>query len=187
MKKGIKITFNSPIILTFVLLCLLATLLNQLTGGYSNTLLFMTYHSSLTSPLTYVRFFTHVLGHSGWTHFAGNATYLLLLGPILEEKYGWKHILEVILITAFITGLVNYIFFPNVALCGASGVVFALILLVSFGGARRREIPVTFILIAIIFLGQQVIDGITVADNVSNLSHILGGITGSVLGYKLNK
>ena len=53
-------------------------------------------------------------------------SYLLLLGPMLEEKYSSQTLAAVIAITAFITSFVNYIFFPSVALCGASGVVFAL-------------------------------------------------------------
>ena len=47
--------------------------------------------------------------------------------------------------------------------------------------------PVTFILVAVIYIGQQVIDGIAVRDNVSNMAHIVGGIVGAVLGYILNK
>ena len=106
---------------------------------------------------------------------------------MLEEKYGSKKIGSAILITAVVTGVVNYIFFPNTVLCGASGVVFAFILLTSFTGFHDGEIPLSFILIAIIFIGQQVVDGIFVRDNVSNLSHIIGGIVGSVIGYNVNK
>ena len=92
----------------------------------------MSYHSSLLNPLTYLRFFTHVLGHSGWDHFIGNMAYLLLLGPMLEEKYSSKKVLGVILVTAFVTALINYILFPQIAICGARGVVFAMILMTSF-------------------------------------------------------
>ena len=113
-------------------------------------------------------------------------SYILLLGPMLEEKYGAGKILEVIGITAFVTAVVNYILFPTVALCGASGVVFAFILLVSFTNVREGEIPITVILVALIFIGQQVYEGIFLRDNVSNLSHVLGGVVGSVAGYKLN-
>jgi membrane associated rhomboid family serine protease len=127
-----------------------------------------------------------VLGHNGWAHFIGNMSYILLLGPMLEEKYGGAKILEVIGITALVTGIVNFIFFPSVALCGASGVVFAFILLVSFTNVREGEIPVSVILVALIFIGQQVYEGLFVQDNVSNLSHILGGIVGAVVGYRLN-
>ena len=106
---------------------------------------------------------------------------------MLEEKYGSKVLLEIMGITAVVTGLVNYIFFWNVGLCGASGVVFAFIILASFTGFKEGEIPLTFILVAIIFIGQQVYDGIFIRDNVSNLTHILGGIVGSGLGYVMNK
>ena len=60
--RKLKITFNAPVTLGFVFICFVVTLLGVLTGGGSTRLLFMTYHSSLTNPLTYLRFFTHVSG-----------------------------------------------------------------------------------------------------------------------------
>ena len=182
-----KLKFNSPLVLTFAMLCLAVMVLNIVTGGASNRLLFITYHSPLTNPLTYVRFFTHVLGHSGWQHLIGNMSYILLLGPMLEEKYGAKRLLAVIACAALVTGLVNYFFFPGVGLCGASGVVFAFILLTSFTSFKQGEIPVTFILVALIYLGQQVYDGLFIKDNISNMAHIVGGIVGAVFGYTLNR
>ena len=187
MKKKLKISYNAPVVLTFALICLVVLVIDGLTMGKSTNLLFMTYHSSLANPLTYIRFFTHILGHSGWSHFINNAAYLLLLGPMLEEKHGSQTLLEIIAITALVTGLVNYIFFPSVGLCGASGVVFAFIILASFTGFKDGEIPLTFILVAIIYIGQQVFEGITVIDNISNMAHIVGGAVGAVLGYLLNK
>lgn len=183
--NSFKITFNSPLILGFVFVSFVAMVLNYITMGKSNELLFSTYRSSMTSPLTYIRLFTHVLGHSGWNHYIGNMAYILLLGPMLEEKYGAR-ILMVIGLTALVTGLINNIFFPNVALCGASGVVFAFILLTSFTSFKEGELPVTVILVAVIFIGQQVYEGLFVDNNVSNLSHIIGGIIGAVCGYFLN-
>ena len=185
--RKLKITFNAPVTLGFVFICFVVTLLGVLTGGGSTRLLFMTYHSSLTNPLTYLRFFTHVFGHAGWSHFIGNASYLLLLGPMLEEKYGSKEMLEVIGVTALATGIVNYIFFWNVALCGASGVVFAFIVLASFTGFREGEIPLTFILVAAIFIGQQIYQGFAIKDNVSNMAHIIGGVVGAVIGFQFNR
>ena len=162
-------------------------ILNYLTGGASNRAMFMTYHSSLRAPMTYIRLFTHILGHSGWEHFIGNMSYLLLLGPMLEEKYGSMRIFQVIAITAFVTGLINYVLFWEIALCGASGVCFAFILLSSFTSFRDGEIPFTAILVAILFLGQQIFEGIVVEDNISNMAHIIGGILGGSAGYYLNK
>lgn len=187
MRCKIRISFNSPITLGTVIICFIATLLGVISNGRITQMVFMTYHSSLANLMTYVRFITHIFGHSGWSHFIGNASYLLLLGPMLEEKYGSKVLLEVMCITAIVTGLVNYIFFWNVGLCGASGVVFAFIILASFTGFKEGEIPLTFILVAVIFIGQQVYEGIAVQDNISNMAHIVGGIVGAIVGYWLNK
>ena len=68
----------------------------------------------------------------------------------------------------------------------ASNDIFAFILLISFANVRSGEIPVTVILVALIFLGEQVYDGIFIRDNISNLSHVLGGLVGAVAGYNLN-
>ena len=187
MKTKWKISFNAPVILSFAAICLVAMGLNYITNGASNRAVFVTYHSSLLSPMTYIRLITHVFGHSGWEHFIGNMAYILLLGPMLEEKYGSARIIQIIAITAIVTGIINYVFFWNVALCGASGVCFAFILLSSFTRFKEGEIPLTFILVAIIYLGQQVYDGIVLQDNISNMAHIFGGIVGGIIGFSLNK
>ena len=185
MKKKIRITFNSPLVLSFALACTVVTII-RLIAGESTDRIFATYGSSWTDPMTYVRLFTHVLGHAGFAHLLGNMAYILLLGPMLEEKYGWKNLLVVILVTAFVTGLFHNLLFPRTYLLGASGVVFAFILLTSFTEVREGEIPLTFILVAVIYLGQQIWDGITVKDNISNLSHIIGGLVGGGAGWVLN-
>ena len=187
MKKKLRITFNAPVVLSLVAISFLATLLNYITDGASGRMLFMTYHSPLLSPLTWVRAITHIFGHADWSHLIGNMSYLLLLGPMLEEKYKSSTLAIVVVLTALATSLVNYIFFPYIALCGASGVVFAFILLSSFTSFKDGEIPLTFILVALFFLGQQVYEGITVQDNISNTAHIVGGLVGGITGYVLNK
>jgi GlpG protein len=187
-KRGkLSITFNAPVVLGIVGISFLATLSNYLTNGASGRLLFMTYHSSLLSPWTWIRAFTHIFGHASWSHLVGNMSYLLLLGPMLEEKYSTRRLAVVVAVTAFAASLVNYIFFPEVALCGASGVVFAFILLSSFTDFREGEIPLTFLLVAVFFLGQQIYDGLMVNDNISNMAHIVGGIIGGVFGYVGNR
>ena len=183
----IRLSFNSPVILGFTILCLLALILNYVTNGWANNTLFSVYNSSLLSPFTYIRFFGHVLGHAGWKHFIGNIMLLLIVGPLLEEKYGSLNILFVIMSTALVTGLLNFIIFPNIQLLGASGVVFAFILLTPFTSMKERSIPVTLILVAVIYIGQQVYDGLFINDNVANLTHILGGLMGAVLGFVMHK
>lgn len=186
-KKQIKIVLNSPVVLTYSAICIVALVLHYLTHQLSTTLVFSVYRSSLLDPLTYLRFFTHVCGHASWDHLVSNMLLILLLGPILEDRYGSRAILFLILITALVTGIVSVIFFPRVMLLGASGVVFAMILLAASLNLRSHEIPLTLILVVILYLGREILNGIFVEDNVAQFAHIVGGIVGAVLGYLWRK
>lgn len=186
-KKRIRITFNSPVILSFVGVCLLALILDKITGGISTLKLFSVYRSSLLNPLTYVRLIGHIFGHAGWSHFINNIMMILILGPMLEEKYCSKDILLVILITAVVTGAFHMIFSPFTRLLGASGVVFAFILLSSLTSFDDGGIPVTFILVAVIYIGEQIYQLIVITSNVSNITHIIGGAVGATFGFVSNK
>ena len=182
MPKRIK--YNSPVVLTFAFLSLAVLILGWITGGKLTSLLFCVYRSSLRDPLTYPRFFLHVLGHSNISHYMGNILLMLVVGPPLEEKFGSRKILLAIVITAFISGLVQFIFFPSSALLGASGIVFMMIVMLSMTGAERG-IPLTMILVVIFYIGSEIIQGIFVEDNISQLTHIIGGACGAVIGFFL--
>lgn len=187
MKRRLVIRFNAPVILSFALLSLLALVLGTLTNDATTYRFFSVYRSSLSDPLTYVRFFGHVLGHAGYEHYMGNMLLLLLVGPGIEEKYGHKTTALCIAITALVTGLVQFIFFPTTVLLGASGVVFMMIVLSSFTEMGKEGIPITLILVVIFYLGGELIDSLTTADNVSRLTHIVGGLCGLVLGFSIKR
>ena len=185
--KKIVIHFNAPVILTFALLSLLALLLGNWTNGAATHQYFSVYRSSLSDPLTYVRFIGHVLGHADYEHYMGNMLLLLLVGPGLEEKYGSGTMVWMILVTALVTGLVHFVFFPGSALLGASGVVFMMIVLSSFTAMRRGEIPVTLILVVIFYLGGEIMDGLFKKDNISQITHIVGGLCGLIFGFTVRR
>lgn len=188
MKKStLKLEYNSPVVLSFALLSLLVLGLDILTGGASTNKLFCVYRAPLTDLLTWPRMVLHVLGHSGWAHYMGNMTLLLVVGPPLEEKYGSKRLLSCIFITALVSGLVQFFFFPGTALLGASGIVFMLILLSSLSGMSQGSIPLTFLLVAFIYLGEELVAALTARDNVSQLTHIVGGVCGAVLGLSMRR
>ncbi len=182
-----KIQYNSPVVLNFALLSLLALFLGRVTGGWTTAKLFCVYRSPLSDVLTYPRFFLHVLGHSGWAHYSGNILLMLVVGPQLEERYGSRDLMISMAVTAFVTGLIQWLFFPGTALMGASGIVFMMLLMASMGGGRSGGIPLTLILVAVFYLGGELADAVTAADNVSQLSHIIGGVCGAVLGFALQK
>ena len=107
-EQRLKISFNSPVVLGFTVVCFGALILSMMTGGKANHLFFSVYRSSLMSPLTYIRFVGHVFGHAGWEHFLGNIMLILVVGPLLEEKYGSANLLFVVLATALVTGIANF-------------------------------------------------------------------------------
>ncbi len=182
-----KITWNSPVILGFALLSGVILAINTFTGG-SLIRYFSIYKTSFTDPFMYVRLFTHVLGHADFSHYANNMMLFLVVGPMLEEKHGSRMIAEVILVTAFVTGFIHILFQPHTALLGASGVVFAFILMSSITGrGSGNEIPVTLIVVALIYISQQLWSGITAHDNISQLTHIIGGAVGAVYGLSLRR
>jgi GlpG protein len=176
-----NIQYNSPIILSFFFISFIVLILNYLTNGKSNDLLFTSYRSSIFNPISYLRLFTHIFGHENWNHFVNNFLYILLIGPMIEEKYGATNLLIMISLTATITGIINSIFSKNKIL-GASGIAFMLIVLSSFVNISTGKIPLTLILICLFYLVNEVLDGLFKKDNISHLGHLIGAICGIIYG-----
>ncbi len=177
-----RVRYNAPATLTFALVSSLVLVLDQTVAPHLIGNLFVVRGTmSIVAPLDYVRLFTHVIGHHNWAHLMGNFAFVLLLGPILEEKYGPGRLLFMMAVTAIVTGLVNVVFLQT-GLLGASGVVFMMILLVSFTNIRQGEIPLTFILIVILYLTQEVANSLR-NDSVAQFAHIIGGVVGSIFGF----
>lgn len=178
-----RITYNAPVVLTFTLLSLAVLLLGDATAGATTEYLFTLKFTAFSDPVLYLRLFTYVLGHANWEHYSANMMLLLLTGPMLEEKYGSRQLLTVVTFTAFTTGILHLILLPNVAVLGASGIVFAFILLASITGSGERQIPLTLIVVAVIYLGGEMLSGFFDSDSISQLSHVAGGVIGCVFGY----
>jgi len=182
-----KLQYNSPVILSFFLISLVSLLLGFITNGWTTSALFSVYRASLKEPLTYIRFFGHVLGHADLNHFLSNALLLLVVGPPMEEKYGSKELLIGIVLTAAISGLLQFAIFPGTILLGASGIVFMLIMLSSLSGMESGKIPLTLIFVSVLYLGKEIYSMFFVNDNVANFMHIIGGTCGTVFGFWMKK
>lgn len=174
--------YNSLVILSYFFLSLIVLFLNKITKGRSNNYLFSSSRGTIFNPVTYIRMVTHVLGHENWNHFRNNFLYILLIGPMIEEKYGSQNLFIMILITAGVTGFINCLIGKK-RILGASGIAFMLILLSSLVNIQTGKIPITFILICIFYLASEVVDGLFKKDNISHLSHILGAICGFIYGF----
>lgn len=176
---SLKISYNAPVVLTFSIICAAIffipfTTTNQVASGPLASLFILEGNRDYASMLLYI------FGHADVNHLLGNLSFILLLGPIIEEKYGSSNLLLMIAVTAIATGALNVIFF-NTGLLGASGIVFLFIILASFGNAQKG-IPLTFILIAILFLGKEIWQAFQ-DNNISEFAHIVGGICGGLFGF----
>ena len=176
-----RIRYNAPVILTFSLLATAVLVADQLSSGFARTYFSCPDRLSGAGALEYLRLFTYVLGHRGWLHLMSNLSFVLLIGPVLEEKYRSGPMLLMLLVTALATGILNVLLF-NTGLMGASGIVFMLILLSSFTNIRSGEIPLTFLLVVVLFLAREVLN-ILAEDDISQFAHILGGFCGSLFGF----
>ncbi len=181
-----RISYNSPVILTFAVICAVVMGLDYtLMPGITKSVFTVRPSFSFLNPGDYFRIFSHAIGHANWTHLVSNFTFILLIGPILEEKYGSKALLLMMFITALLTGILNVLFFST-GLLGASGIVFMFIILSSITNIKQGEIPLTFILISLLFLGQEFISAFK-TDNISQFAHIIGGVMGGFFGLRLGK
>ena len=180
-----KIRYNDPVILTVTLLATLVLIIDQVVGNFTAALFVLPGRFDPGIAFNYIRLFTYVLGHRDWLHLISNFAFILLIGPILEEKYRSATLLLMIVVTVLITGILNIVLF-NTGLMGASGVVFMLILLSSFTNYRSGEIPLTFILIVVLYLAKEIVQAFT-QDDISQFAHIIGGMRGSLKGFLLTR
>ncbi len=182
-----RLKYNAPVSLTFGLICTFILLCDQyLVPGMIQGV--FTAEGALTFQLddfpAYIRLLTHSFGHANWEHLVQNLTYILLLGPVLEEKYGSGRLALMMIITTVINGLLNALFFPT-ELLGASGIAFMMILLTSFAGSKQKELPVSFLAILGLYLVKE-FTNIFNNDDISQMSHIVGGVSGAIYGLFLN-
>lgn len=178
-----KFDYNAPVILTYFFICLIILIIDKLCKGKFSATFFTTYkNDSLLNPLTYFKLISHSLGHADWDHLYSNFIKILLIGPLIEEKYGSINLLIAMIITSLIIGIINKLFGKG-GILGASGVAYMLILLSSFVNMENGKIPITLTLIILFFVVDEVIKLFRrKKDGVSHLGHITGAICGIILG-----
>lgn len=180
-KTKYRLSYNCPVVLTYAAICLVMLAVNWITGGWWNQHVMICHaNTSFLDPMTYIRCVTYFFGHANWEHYASNMLLMLLVGPVVEEKYGSGNLAFMILITGTASGLINCIFLST-GVIGASGIVFMMIILSAFTNVKRGEIPLTLILVAAIYLGREIVNAFS-PDNISQFGHILGGIFGLFWG-----
>ena len=179
----LEFDYNSPVIITYLCLSLIACFLNFISKGKTNKLLFTSYPSSIWNPLTYIRLFTHAIGHKDLDHLIHNFLFILLIGPMIEEKYGSIPLIMMLLITSFVIALFNLIF-NRFTITGASGNVYMLIVLSSFSNIKKKKIPLTLILILIFYVFSEIKKSLLEGNRtIYHDGHLIGAIMGVLFGF----
>lgn len=179
-----RITYNAPVTLTFAFFAILvlfadsqlapSLIQNVFTAEGKHTF-------DVLNKAAYLRLFTYIFGHVDIHHLTSNMMFILLLGPSLEERYSSGSIALMIFVTALLNGLVNAFFFHTM-LVGASGIVFMMIVLTSFANVKRGEVPLSFFLVASMYVWMEIMRAKLEGD-VSYFAHLLGGICGAIFGF----
>ena len=184
-KPRLKLVLNSPVILMFMFLSIIAFVLGRLTEQASTNLLFSVYRSSLTEPFAYVRFLGYVFGNPDLKKLFISLISLLVLGQILEERYHGKILLIVIIVSSVVSGVLCFILFPDIVMMGSEAVIFAFVLLSPLKALKKKELPMTFILIIIFGLCFLIYSEMIVEGNTYQITNMVGGIIGCLVGYRL--
>lgn len=175
-------SYNSVVVLSYFFICLIMLILNAITNDKINKFLVFR-NGSIFNPMSYIRLIASGFCHTSYDHFKNNFIIILLIGPMLEEKYGSLNLLYMFLITTFVSSLFHLLFYNSGAV-GASDNVYMLIVLCSIVNISDGKIPITLILIILFYIVEEVVKQLThKKDDISHDSHIVGAICGFLYGF----
>lgn len=163
-KSKLHLKYDSPVTLTFVLLSTLILALDSFAlKGFLTTNIFICHGSKAVGNiaafdyknfLDYLRLFTHILGSSGWQSLLANSTFILLLGPTLEERYGSPILLLMIVLTSLVGGVLNACLVPFFE-SGSQSIVFMMICLAAITAFSKKEIPLSWIIVFVLYFALK--------------------------------
>ncbi|KAK7238354.1 protein serine/threonine phosphatase [Aureococcus anophagefferens] len=183
-----RIVVDAPVVLGFAFVCCAVFFVNVVAPGTNVFVACPPFRmASPLNPLTYLRLLTHTVGHTGYDHLKGNMVNLLLVGPASEKEFGSMNLLKIFLYVAVSSAVAHMALGPaNGYQLGASGVVFALILLNSLLSAHSGVVPLTFLLTAGLWVSDEVFRFFFARDQVSHVAHLSGAVVGTLAGYAIH-
>jgi membrane associated rhomboid family serine protease len=183
-----RLSVEAPVVVGFVSMCVLLHLLNITILPGISFFFGVDDFFSFTNPLQYIRLLTHIFGHDGMAHLRGNISHLLLVGPSAEAAFGSKETLQIMVLVAVSSGIAHiFLGRNNSRQLGASGVVFALILLNSLVSAKAGKVPLSFLLTACLWIGDELWKLFFSRDATSHHAHLTGAIVGTIAGYLIHQ
>jgi len=191
-KIDLKVAYDAPVTLTFVIVSAIIFLLNMLLAKSGKVAGFEKIFASPTSqagvlpfipsaPLSYVRLLFYIFGAAagGASLLFTNLILIMLLGPAMEERYGSVIIGIMIFVSALFAGVLNACFCET-SLVGAVPLVSMMIFLNAFMSFSKKKFPLSFAAVMVLFVLLQIFSG---AGAVQIIICIAGGLCGSLFAF----
>ena len=216
-KKSYKFEYDSPLTLSFVLICAVIFVFDALVlklkliplmltcpgakEGFPPELMQLFAKSTaafdFANPLHYLGMILHIFGNASFPQLFVNSLIILILGTILEERYGSSVLALMIAISALVSGVLNACISP-LPVSGATSVAFMMIILASLMTLTKRKVLCTWLLAFILYFAYRLyvcsVCPISVSDgesafvvflrkNITTFTSLAGGICGSLFGF----
>jgi len=177
-----KITFEARVTLVLTAMSVLGLFFVQ--GNlehYEPSVFILDGRMQSNSATWYLSTIGYIFGHADLSHVVGNLSIILLLGPLVELRFGWQKFAGMIVSTAILTALLHTLLWDS-KLVGASGIAFMLIVVSTLLNSKGKDIPITFILVVLLYLGQEIYASFQ-ESQISHFAHLFGGAMGAFWGF----
>jgi rhomboid protease GluP len=128
----------------------------------------------------YWQLFTAMFVHASFVHLLGNMFFLLIFGLRSEEIFAVHEYSSIYFLSGFAGNLLTLLFGPSMISAGSSGAIFGLFGACTVYIRRRFGQSIFSALLYSLFLLM-----ISSGQNVNNLAHLGGLVTGLLIGYAL--
>ena len=189
---NVKVAYDAPVTLTFVIVCAFIFLLNIFlakngkAGGLEKIFASPTNQAGVlpfipSAPISYVRLLFYIFGAAvgGASVLFTNLILIMLLGPAMEERYGSTIIGIMIFVSALFSGVLNACFSSD-SLIGAVPVVCMMIFLNAFMSFSKKKFPLSFAAVMVFFVLLQIFEG---EGAIRIIICIAGGLCGSLFAF----
>ena len=140
---------------------------------------------SITKRYYFWQFLTYMFVHANWSHIISNMLGLLFFGVSVEKAIGSKEFLLFYFLTGTLSGIFSFFIYwitgqTNVYLMGASGAVYAVLLLFAVAFPKAKIyiwgiIPVPAPILVVIYAAIEIYSQFfSSGSNIAHLTHLAG-------------
>lgn len=194
-KNSLKFIFDSPVVLVFSVVSAVIFISDLILKLNLSEKIFECPGAKsvpafdFKSALSYVKLVIYPFGGENSTSFFLNIGFILLLGPVLEERYGSIMLALMIFITSLVGGVLTACV-STFGIYGCGGIVFMMIILSVLSVFIKKQLPVSWIFIFTLYLAfslfsRKKISGFMpfMQNNVPVFIQLASGICGSLFGF----